>query len=261
MRVLPTVVVTFAVALLTACVHTPEVTLEDVLGRNAKARGGPARLEALRAMRLEVHIQEPTFEVSGTYVATHAGHMRVDVYAGEQRVFTEALGPDGGWQWHGAGEEILPLSAEGEAALRRGVVNNLQALYLWPLHGYTLALTPAEEAGYWQVVADEGDGFVRRIWIDRESHLVAREYERSALHPDIDSTETEQYSVVREWMQVDGLLLPRITEKIDVASGEVIQRSEVISARLHFEGDETPAWLSATEFGPPALPTAPSPAP
>jgi hypothetical protein len=222
--------------------------LDRLLSLNAQARGGAARFEALQALRLEVHLKEPTFEVTGTYAATRDGHVRVDVYAGEQRVFSEALGPSGGWQWHGGKQKTLPLSQEGEAALRRGLVSNLHALYAWPRHGYQLSLALDGKKTHSVVVAAEPEGFTKRLWIDRQSHLVTRVYEFSALHPDVDSTPTEQYSMVLEWMSVSGVQIPRIIEKIDATTGEVIQRSTVLSAQLNFAGGTQPEWNNASYF-------------
>jgi hypothetical protein len=70
--------------------------------------------------------------------------MRIDVFAGEDRVFTEALGPEGGWQMFGDGT-IADLSEDGDAALRRGVIANLYGLHELPALGYTLNFLGASE--------------------------------------------------------------------------------------------------------------------
>lgn len=122
-------------------------TLDALLAANAEARGGKARLESLRALKLEVHLEEAAFEVTGVYVATSDGFVRVDIFSEGERVFTEALGPRGGWQWRGGEEQqTSPLSSEGEAALRRGLVSNLYALYRWPDEGYRLSMKIAPQA-------------------------------------------------------------------------------------------------------------------
>jgi len=81
-------------------VHATE--LDSILSENARAQGG-AQLADIQAVRIKLHIQEPTFEVEGVYTATREGRMRIDIYAGGQRVFAEGLmdGPEGvcAWEW------------------------------------------------------------------------------------------------------------------------------------------------------------------
>ena len=222
--------------------------LGRLLALNAQARGGETRLGSLEALRLELYLEEPTFDVTGHYVASRDGFVRVDVYAGGHRAFTEAIGPDGGWQWQGGEAETMPLGADGYPALRRGMISNLYALYEWPRHGYTLKLGADPNAAHRMILAEEEDGFTKRLWINRKTHLVTREYEVSALHPDIDDTATEQYSTVREWMEVGGIRIPRVTEKIDVDTGEVMQRVEMRHIDLVFAGDPEPEWMAPGYF-------------
>ena len=244
--------------LLTACGSenpTPDASrsLTAVLNLNAQARGGKERFAKLRALRLEVQINEPDFEVSGIYVATREGHVRINVYSDGQRVFSEALGPEGGWQWRGGAEETQALSPSGEAALRRGLVSNLYALYEWPEQGYELASVDGEDPGrtHTAVMASDADGFTKRLLLDPDTHLVTQIWETSALHPDIDSRKTEQYTQVLAWETVDGIRMPTLTEKIDAESGETMQRAEVTSFELLQVGVPTPAWADPEYFAAP----------
>lgn len=224
--------------------------LDHLLARNAAARGGAAKFESTLAMRLEVRIEEPSFEVTGIYAATRDGFVRVDVYAGGHRAFSEALGPEGGWQWHGGDDITLPLSEEGEAALRRGLVSNLFPLYAWPDHGYRLRLLdemPSED-GFFTIFAEEPGGFTRTLWLDEQSFLVARQAEFAALHPDIDGTRSKQVSRVLDWLEVDGIKIPVHTERVEEETGEVVQRSIVQSAELVSEGEDIPDWARAEYF-------------
>jgi len=237
------------------CAAQPDTRLETLLALNAEARGGRAAFENLRAMRLEVEIREPEFSVTVFYRATREGLVRVDVEADGQRVFTEALGPTGGWQLRRDQEAPAPLSPGGDAVLRRGMISNLHALYQWPRHGYRLRLEPGSADRPFDVVlAEDSAGFMRRLWIDRQSHLVIREYERSALHPDIDRRESEQYSQVEEWLEARGLRIPRVIRKFEIATGEEIQHSTVTGAELVMTGDSPPAWMDRQAFLPPDAP-------
>ena len=114
---------TLLFVVITACAPkpAPEMTLERLLDAHADARGGKAALENLQTMTVDLEIIEPDFTVTGHYRASRDGQMRIDVYAGDQRVFTEALGPDGGWQMFDDGE-VADLSPDGDAALQRGII-------------------------------------------------------------------------------------------------------------------------------------------
>ncbi len=228
-------------------------SLAAVLDLNAQARGGMERFSKLRALRLQVQITEPGFQVSGTYVATREGYVRIDVYSNEQRVFSEALGPEGGWQWRAGAEETQALSTSGEAALRRGLVSNLYALYEWPEQGYELKIIDGQDQGQSHTVVEarETDGFTKRLLLDPNTHLVTQIWETSALHPDIDSRKTEQYTQVQAWETVNGILMPTLTEKIDAESGETIQRAEVTALELLQVGVARPAWADPEYFGAP----------
>jgi hypothetical protein len=247
-------------AVAVGCAQPPKnkgVGLDHILALNAQARGGSEAIESVQAARLELRIEEPSFTVTGTYVATRSGHVRVDIFDGDKRVFTEALGPGGGWQWYGGEEQSRPLTAEGIAALRRGLVGNLYGLYEWPGHGYRMALAespaPGDSLAYWVVVATEPNGFAKQLWIDRESHLVVREHEVSALHPDIDATKREQYTLNSKWGNTHGVLAPVITKRIDAVSGETLQTATVLS-RDHFgPGQVPPEWSRDGYFKPPVF--------
>ncbi|ANM31350.1 hypothetical protein ABI59_19880 [Acidobacteria bacterium Mor1] len=226
--------------------------LDRILELHAEARGGKLAIESIRALRLEVEIEEPTFSVHGTYVATRDGYMRVDIYDGDSLVFVEALGPAGGWQWN-AGGDVRPLSSEGEAALRRGLLGNLYGLHEWPAHDVSLTLVPAQSGpatDYWVVDAVEASGFTRRLRIDKQSHLVVRSSEVSALHPDMDATPIAQYTERGDWELHRGVLLPRFTRRVDRATGETVQTARARRIELLSAAETAPGWARPAYFEP-----------
>src|SRR5207248_904546 len=72
------------------CSRSP-TTVDEVIERHTKAMGGRAAIEAIQSIEFDLHITDPTFEVDGTYFAARPGKMRIDVKAGGEHVFTEAL--------------------------------------------------------------------------------------------------------------------------------------------------------------------------
>ena len=212
-----------------------QMTLEQLLEKNAEARGGAAAIENVQSIAIEALIEEPAFTLTGDYVATRDGWMRIDVYANDTRVFTEALGPDGGWQMFDDGS-VADLSTEGEAALHRGVAGNLFGLHELPNRGYTLTLvgeTTRNEKPYWEIEKIAPDGFSEHVFIDPDTFLVAIEIQTSALHPDLDSTETRQETFALNYSETAGVLFAEKSEKRNIDTGEVMQTVTVNNRRIN----------------------------
>lgn len=206
-----------------------EIDLATLLERHTEARGGAEAIEAVESLAVELEIAEPEFTVSGRYVATRDSRMRIDIYAGDQRVFTEALGPEGGWQMHADGIP-MDLSPDGEAALRNGVTYNLYGLHELAGQGFELTLVgPAERAHeqLWEIRQVAPDSSSKRVFLDAETYLVTREIQTRALHPDIDATESPQETRFTEYAASGGVLFANRMETVDLGTGEVIQTTVV----------------------------------
>jgi hypothetical protein len=68
-----------------------ELTVDDVIDRNAKAVGDRAAIEAIQSIEVDLHITDPGFEADGVYYAARPGKMRIDVSVAAKHVFTEAF--------------------------------------------------------------------------------------------------------------------------------------------------------------------------
>lgn len=213
--------------ILSSCNASPEMTLDKLLDLHAEARGGKTALENVNTIEARVDITEPTFAVEGYYRASRDGKMRIDIFADGQRVFTEALNGEAGWQMFDDGE-IADLSPEGEAALRRGVVSNLYGLHELPGLGYDLKLIGERERNggvFWEIEKTAPDGFGEHLFLDKDTYLVMSEVETSALHPDIDSTQTPQETFYSDFRSSGGVLYPYTSEKRNLATGEIMQQT------------------------------------
>jgi hypothetical protein len=88
-----------SVALLGACASpTRNDRLSELVDRHTVTAGGAPAIEATKCIEYRIDITEPTFQVSGIYVADRSGRMRIDVYAGGKRVYTEAFDGKSAWQ-------------------------------------------------------------------------------------------------------------------------------------------------------------------
>jgi len=230
----------FATLLLTGCNMHEQVTLGALIKHHTESRGGAEAIEDVLSLRLDLEITEPGFTVRGEYVATRDGYMRIDIYAGDERVFTEALGPDGGWQLLHGETIATGLSADGETALRRGLIGNLYGLHEFSDLGYelTLAGTVTQGVGeFWAIDQVAPDGFTKRSYFDKASFLIIRETETSALHPDLDSTRTRQETLFTNYKVAAGVLFFRQSQKIDASTGEIVQTVVVKSVQVNPEID------------------------
>lgn len=220
---------TLAFAMLGACAGGSQWTLEQVLDRHAEARGGKEALERVASIELELAIEEPTFTVTGLYRASREGFVRIDIFNGDMRVFTEAIGPDGAWQMSSDGV-VSEVSKAGIEALQRGIAGNLYSLHERERLGYQLEMVGFRKHwGEQRIVIEErtDTGFMRTYYLDPASFQIASSAERSALHPDLDDTASSQETFWTGSTKQHGVVFPALSVKEDLSSGKQIQRVEI----------------------------------
>ena len=85
-------------ALICACAASAaSLSLDELVARHTAARGGAAAIEAVKAVEIEVQIEEPTYKANGIYVATREGRMRIVVSIDGKPVYSEGLDGAGSW--------------------------------------------------------------------------------------------------------------------------------------------------------------------
>lgn len=235
-------VITVALLLATACAGERPMELDELLARHAEARGGAAAIEAVHSIHATLQIEEPTFRVRGEYVATRAGHMRIDIHDDTGAVvFTEAIGPDGGWQLRQPGTDAEDLSPEGEKALQRGLVSNLYGLHELSALGYHLYAhgTVTQDGENFRVVEVVApDDHVQYLYLGARSFLVERELEKAALHPDIDPTVTSQLILHDDFREAAGVLFAHRARTVDRDEDRIIQSTVITRLRVNEPYDE-----------------------
>ena len=221
---------------LLGCQREP-LTLEQLIERHTEAVGGRAAIEAVRSIRVDLHIVDPGFEVDGIYLAARPGRMRIDVSADGQHVFTEALGEKGAWQWKGKGEPV-EASAMATAALRHGVElpGHIFGLHELKQRGHQVELVGREMVGpvnYHVLRVTFADGYNTKLYLDPESWLITRRRDVRALHPDVDPTKTTIESNMTDFQQVDGLLFAFTSTDIDLTTGKTLEKATVRSITVN----------------------------
>ena len=227
MRTIPALIL----GLLAAAAITAErpYVLADILDRHSVAMGVPAD-----ALRVDLLIEEPTFTVTGQYWANRNGEMRIDVYAGDERVFTEALDGDGGWQQHANGDRE-PLTETGRAALRRGIIANLYTLSDRPALGYTLRYlgkATEDDRSLWKISCLAPTGLEQLFYLEPRTALVVFTEEYSLLHPYIDATRVNRITIFSDYRSVDGRMLAHRSQTTATETGEVLQNTTVRLAAI-----------------------------
>lgn len=226
---------------LAACTGDPSMSLDEVLRQHTVARGGAAAIEAVQSLQLTLEIEEPTFRVRGEYAATRDGYMRIDIYDDDTPVFTEALGPDGGWQIRRAGAAAEDLSEEGEQALRRGLFKNVYGLHELPALGYELhhhGSVTQDDRDFRVLEAKAPDGHVEYLYLGANSFLVERELEKTALHPDVDPADVRQVTLHDDFRRTAGVVFSHRARTFDLDQDTVIQSTVITRIAINEPYDE-----------------------
>jgi len=217
------------------------LNLEQVLAHHLEAMGGKENISSLRNLELKLRIWEPEFEVEGFYRASVEGMMRIDIFAGEQRVFSEGIDAAGGWQQNGEGAAVLGISEQGLLALQQGIRRNLRGLMHVPSSNdlsRSLEQQYLDGTNYFVASLNEPDGIVRTLYINIENWLVERTRQVKALHPDIDSTEIRTEERHSLFKPLCGVMRSHREESFDLETKALLQTTEIIEGRCNLDSTE-----------------------
>jgi len=223
------------------CLSTDEESLESVLRNHIEAMGGVNSLMRLRNLKLRLKIKEPEFEVEGLYRASRIGQMRIDIFAGEDRVFSEGIDASGGWQQNGAGSPILEISSEGLLALQEGIQRNLRGLLTLTNENNDARLLERqtlEGIDYFVISTSGSDGTVRQLFIHPETSLVDRSRESKALHPDVSAVEIDTEERHMLFKPLCGVLRSYKSESFDLQTQQQIQSTEILEGSCNLDNAE-----------------------
>jgi hypothetical protein len=221
-----------------------EFTLEDIIARNTEAMGGPAAIEGVKTIQVELHIVDPGFEVDGTYQAARPNRMRIDVKADGKRVFVEAFDGKRGWQWNGKGETIVDASPKATAALSQGVElpGKLYGLHELAGRGHKVELIGREKIegiDYYALKVRLNGGFDATFYVDRTTWLITRRRDVRPLHVDIDPTPTMIEHRSSDFRKVGGIPFAFHSEEVDLQTGKVLETTTVREIRVNPPIDES----------------------
>jgi hypothetical protein len=213
-------------------------TVDQLIDRHTTAVGGRAALEAVRTVRMRLHIVEPRSVVDAVYVADRQGRMRIDVYAGGARVYSEGYDGRAAWQWPGAAARGDPESATATAALQHGVYLPGKVLGLHELRGKGIKVDAVgrEVLGgtdYYLLRLSFSDGFATWLYLNPTTFLIERTRARRPLHPDLDPTVQWLETQYDDFRTVGGIVRAFRDRQVDVRAGAVLSSTELQSVQLN----------------------------
>jgi hypothetical protein len=218
---------------------TPPMTSDEILQAHTDARGGLEAIQAVDSMDVRLTIDEG-WVATGQYQANRDGSMRIDVYIGEERVFTEALLDDNAWSMQQGETTGTPITEEEAQILWRGVLGNLYAMQEWPDHGVEVnARGPEMLDGedYWIIDITHEDGFQDRYYLDVDTFLIARQRSDHSLHPAVDPSVQRFETRYSDYREVDGIMFAFREEKYDLDTGERAQLVTIQSREFNRVAD------------------------
>ncbi|MDA0327923.1 MAG: hypothetical protein O2958_02755 [Gemmatimonadetes bacterium] len=216
---------------------TPAVDeeLASLLACNDRAIGGEA-LRAIQAVEFDLEIVEPGFSLTGLYRADRAGVVRIDVFAGTERVFSEGWEHGAGWQLPQGASVPVPIDESAAAPLWHGLE---QPGHLWTLqdmtrNGHVVELVDDPESVSSEtalVKVTLRDGF--EVWyrLDRSSCRILANRDFRAFHPDIDPEQRWIETRFEGFQAEDGVTRARTSFNVDLASGDTIGRTRLLAVR------------------------------
>src|SRR5712664_3684917 len=95
--------------------------LNNIITKNTDVVGGTATIEAIHNLRMKLHIVENRLNVKAVYVADDLERMRIDIYAGDQRMYTEGYHGKQAWRLSEGETRGESEGRDATAALRHGV--------------------------------------------------------------------------------------------------------------------------------------------
>lgn len=226
-------------------------TLDQVLARNAAARGGVRALDAIHNTLNIAQVTEPGFTVTGRYIAAD-GRMRIDIFYNGHRAVSEGVDADGAWNWDGGKVAPQAESNAGAAALRHGIEFNLFGLHAFARRGHTLTLEGRETIGalnYYKIKVRLADGFETWRYINPTTWLIDHTRDVRPLHPDVDPTPVTIDTENTDFRAVAGVLTPFHWVQRNVGTGAEMQTGQIQRLEYNVPADMLNFARTATIIG------------
>jgi hypothetical protein len=229
----------FALGAAAACAPLPRtsgaLTLDEVIRRNTRARGGAAALNRMRSLLLESQFIEDGETYNLRYAADISGLVKVEAYLNGKYVGSEGVDKDGVWIMTKKGPK--PSVAEGAAnALTHGAEDKLFGWNRFAARGHKLSLMSPETIDgvtYAVVQVRYSTGHVSYFYVDPTSWQAIRRRDERAFHPDNDQTKQKIETVYSDFREVAGVVQAHNDTDIDLATGKALASHPVLRRQVN----------------------------
>jgi len=216
--------------------------LSNIIVKNTVAVGGATAVEAIHNLRMKLHIVESRLNVNAVYLADDLERMRIDIYAGDQRIYSEGYDGKQAWALSKGETKGEPEDENATAALRHGVELPCKIFWLYQLEkkGAKIDLEETrtiEGTSFFVLRATLRDGFIVHLYLNSKSYLIDRVRDRRSLHPDIDPATTSLESLYSDFKKADGVVRAFKEKQIDLRSGAVLSTTDIESVQVNIQLD------------------------
>ena len=233
-----------------------DVTLEEVLQNNLKAVREESSFGSIESTDLTLRISEADYSLVGRYRASSDGLMRIDVFDGDTRVYSEGKDEMGVWEWPGGEETPENVSHDGVGALEHGIEFNLFALAELPARGHQIELAGTDtlrDERYFVLKITLSDGFATYRYVNADTWLIDLSRDFRAFHPGVDDTKKNIETRYEQWKRTDGVLAARRSQSVDLTTGSVIATTLVLESRYNVPREELDLARTHVPSGAPKL--------
>lgn len=233
-----------------------EITLNTILDNNYQATRGHGELHTIETADLILRISEADYTLTAHYRAAADGFMRIDVFAGDERVFSEGKDESGVWEWPGRQDAPRNVDHDGVGALEHGVEFNLYSLAELGKRGHSIELIDLErirEIDYYVLKVTLEDGFVSYRYVNSETWLVGISRDYRAFHPSIDPSKQNLETRYDQWHRSSGILHAGRSRTFNAETGEAVATAVIVQTKYNVAHTQLNMWRNFVPVGPPEV--------
>ncbi len=222
------------------------LTVDEIVERHVEARGGHAKIAALRSLIIRGEYREGTYVLPGAAMALMRPYYKL-VGDPEKPLSDFAEGYDGSaWEYYADPGFVVRTVGEASAAGRH------RARFDHPLihyrdFGTSVSLLGEDRVGdrpAYRLLMTLQDGFREEALIDKETFLLLAERKAAPIHAFGESVKSEsRYS---DFRRVEGVLFSFLSTEVDIATGKVLNEfrtAEIVANRdIELERFSPPSW-------------------
>ncbi len=220
---------------------TQAISLDEILEKNLTATHIDLPFDRIENTEKLLLITEPQFKLLARYRATSDGYMRIDLFNGDERVYSEGKDSAGVWEWSQEDDAPMNVHHDGVGALEHGIEFNLFPLAQLVDRGHRIELVDNEKIGeyeYFVLKIVLSDGFETYRYVNPDTWLVDISRDFRAFHPGVDDTKKNLETRYDKWQQSNGVVFAGRSQNIDLQSGEIIGTALVLESNYNIDRND-----------------------